>query len=80
MGLVLHRLEPLLEEGAGAAHVGHPAAVAKAALAAEILRRIGAAGGKGPGPFMGQGLGRGGGQRGGRRITTMLNLSTPGRE
>jgi hypothetical protein len=29
---------------------------------------------------MGQGLGRGGGQRGGRRITTMLNLSTPGRE
>ena len=69
MGLVLHRLEALLEEGAGVAHVGHPTAVAQAALAAEILGRIGAAGGKGPRPLMGQGRGlgrgRGGGQRGG---------------
>ena len=84
MGLELHRLEALLEKGAGAAHIGHPAAVAKAALAAEILRRIGAAGGEGPRPLVGQGRGlgrgRGGGQRRGRRITTILNLSVPGRD
>jgi hypothetical protein len=53
MGPLLHRFETLLEKGAGAAHIGHPAAVTKTALAAEVLGWIDAARSQGSGPFMG---------------------------
>jgi hypothetical protein len=43
MGARLHRLEALVEEGAAVLHVGHPAAVAKAALAAEVFGGVDAA-------------------------------------
>jgi len=54
MGRGLHRLEALVQKGAAVFDIGHPTAVAEAALAAEVLGRIGAALGQGLGPLMGQ--------------------------
>ena len=48
-----HRLKALVQKGTGLAHVGHPAAVAEAAVAAEVLGGLGAALGQGPGPLVG---------------------------
>ena len=56
VGLLLEGLEALLQEGAGGAHVGHPAAVAEAAKAAELPCGVDTAGGQGPGSLVrGQG-------------------------
>ena len=56
----LHRLEALVEKGAGPTHIGHPAAVAETAVAAKILGRLLAAGSQRTGPLMGQALPRSG--------------------
>ena len=53
MDPLLHRLKLLVQKGTGLAHVGHPAAIAKPALAAEVLGRIGTALRQGFGPLMG---------------------------
>jgi len=53
MGFLLETLELLVEEGTGVTDIRHPAAVAKAAVTAEILGWLGAPLGQWPGPFVG---------------------------
>ena len=53
MDPLLHRLKLLVQKGTGLAHVGHPAAIAKPALAAEVFGRVSTALRQGFGPLMG---------------------------
>ena len=71
-----HRLKALVQKGAGLAHVGHPAAVTEAAVAAEVLGGLGAALGQGPGPLVGGQRGPFGGAGGGghRRAPAGQNI------
>ena len=55
VGRHFHRLEALVQKGAALLHISHPAAVAKTALAAEVLGGIDAALGQGPGALVGKG-------------------------